>query len=351
MKAALCIDDAVGEHRRALLDSDGRPFRLEIERWSERDARAKLDEVRWGRAKARTPGNRGWFVDVGAGPEGVLETRAVVTDGALLPVRVKSEAWSDKGPVLSLADMAASVARPDKPGLHAPPTDDPFLLGLDIVGTLTGADARAAIEAAIEEAGQRIIPMTGGGDIAVDYTRGLTVIDVDSGDRKGEADQEAYALNLNLAAAAESARQLSLRGIGGLVAIDFVGMQVQRNRRTVVDAFRKTLSGYLRRASEVLDMSSLGVCEAAIARRARPVAAALNMPPAEREALDALRLLESAGWNARGSRLHARVSAEAANWLETHASAWKDQLAGRIGARWAVESEQRQPGQPKVWSA
>lgn len=351
MKATLCIDDAVGEYRRALLGSDGRPFRLEIERWTERGARAKLDEIRWGRAKARTPGNRGWFVDLGAGPDGILETRAVTTEGSLLAVRVKAEAWSNKGPTLSLADMAASVARPDKPALHASPSDDPFLVGLEIVATLTGAEAREQIDAGIEEAGQRIVALPSGGDIAVDYTRGLTVIDVDSGDRKGEADQEAYALNLNLAAAAEAARQLSLRGIGGLVAIDFVGMQTPRNRRAVVDAFRNTLSTYLRRASEVLDMSPLGVCEVAVARRARPWAAALRVSPAEREALDTLRLLESEGWNARGARLHARVSVEAATWLEANASVWKDQLAGRIGARWSLEPEQRSPDQPKVWSA
>jgi len=351
VKATLCIDDAVGEHRRALLDGDGKPFRLEIERWSERGTRAKIDEIRWGRATSRTPGNRGWFVDLGAGPDGVLETRAIVVEGALLAVRVKSEAWSDKGPVLSLADMPANAARPDRPGLHAVPTDDPFLLGLEIVETRSGAEARELIDAAIEEAGQRIVPLTDGGDIAVDFTRGLTVIDVDSRDRKGDADQEVYALKLNLMAAAEAARQLSLRGIGGLVAVDFVGMQMPRNRRSVVDAFRKTLSSYLRRASEVLDVSALGVCEAAIARRARPVAAALNVPAAEREALDAVRSLESAGWNNRGSRLHARVSADAADWLEANAPIWKDQLAGRIGARWTIEAEQRPPGPSKVWSA
>ena len=351
MKATLCIDDAVGEHRRALLDGDGRPFRLEVERWGERGARAKLDEIWWGRATARTPGNRGWFVDLGAGPDGILETRAVVTEGALLPVRVKAEAWSDKGPVLSLADLAASVSRPDKPGLHASPADDPLLVGLEIVGTQSGAEAREHIDAAIEEASQRVVVLPGGGDIAIEQTRGLTVIDVDSGDRKGDADQDVYALNLNLSAAAESARQLSLRGIGGLIAIDFVGMQTSRNRRSVVDALRKTLSGYLRRASDVLDMSSLGVCEATIARRARPVGIALSAPPAEREALDVLRLLESEGWNARGSRLHARLSAEAAGWLEANASVWKGQLADRIGARWNLEPEQRPPGSPKVWSA
>lgn len=351
MKATLCIDDAVGEYRRALLDSDGKPFRLEVERWSERGARAKLDQIRWGRAKARTPGNRGWFVDFGGDVDGFLETRAVIVEGALIPLRVKSEAWSDKGPVLSMADMPANVARPGKPGLQAEPAEDPFLIGLEVVNTLSGAVARENIDAAIEEANQRIVPLPGGGDIAVDNTRGLTAIDVDSGGRTGDVDPEIFAVNLNLAAATESARQLSLRGIGGLVAIDFVGMQQSRNRRSVVDAFRKTLAGYLRRASEVLDMSQLGVCEAAIARRARPIAAAMNVPTAEREALDALRLLETAGWNARGARLHASLSADAASWLQANAHAWSEPLASRLGARWTIESQQRSPGQPKVWSA
>lgn len=351
MKAVLCIDDAVGEYRRALLDNDGRPFRLEIERWSERGQRAKLDEIRWGRAKARTPGNRGWFVDLGAGPDGILETRAVVVEGVLLAVRVKSEAWSDKGPVLSLADMPASVPRPDRPRLHEASADDPFVIGLEITDTLSGENARERIDAAIEEATQRVLVLPGGGDIAIDLTRGLTVIDIDSGTRVGGSDPEAFALNLNVAAAAEAARQLSLRGIGGLVAIDFLGMKQPRNRRTVVDTLRKTLASYLRRASEVLDMSALGVCEAAIARRARPVLAALSVSPAEREALDALRMLETAGWNARGSRLHARISAGASSWLEANTAVWNDQLANRIGARWTFQVEQRPPGRPEVWSA
>jgi len=45
MKATLVIDEAVGERRRVLLDENGRPFRLDIDRWSERGRRALLDQV------------------------------------------------------------------------------------------------------------------------------------------------------------------------------------------------------------------------------------------------------------------------------------------------------------------
>jgi Ribonuclease G/E len=352
VKATLCIDDAVGEHRRALLDPFGRPFRLEIERWSERGKRAKLDEIWWGRVKTRMPGNRGWFVDLGLERDGVIEpTRAAaVVEGALLAVRIKAEAWADKGPVLSLADMSPTTPRPAKPALHAAPAEDPFLRGVEVVATITEQAARRHVEAAVEEAGQRIHRLEDGGDIAIDTTRGLTAIDVDAADRTG-GDAEAFALDLNLAAADEAGRQIALRGLGGLVAVDFVGMEARRGQRAVVEGFRKSLATWLGRSSEVLEMSALGVCEAAIARRIRPVSAALAMDPAEREGLDALRGIESSGWAARGGHIRARVSTKASEWLEADYIGWKNQLAGRIGARWTLEAEARAPGKPEVWSA
>ena len=71
----------------------------------------------------------------------------------------------------------------------------------------------------------------------------------------GAQDADAFALDLNLAAAEEAARQISLRCIGGLVAVDFVGMKQGKHQRAVAEAFRKSLAGWLGRASEVLDLS------------------------------------------------------------------------------------------------
>lgn len=353
MRATLCIDDAVGEHRRALLDPFGKPFRLEVERWSERGTRAKLDEIWWGRVKARMPGNRGWFVDLGLKQDGVVEPTkaAAVTEGALLPLRIKSEAWADKGPVLSLADMSPNAPRPDKPQRHAGPADDPFLRGVQVVVTITEQEARRQVEAAIEEAGQRVHALDGGGDIAIDVTRAMTVIDVDAADRIAGADAGAFTLGLNLAAAEMAARQIALRGAGGLMAIDFASMDDKRRQRAVAITFRNSLAAWLGRVSDVHDLSALDVCEAAVARRARPVADAIAAPPAEREALDALRAIETAGWEARAARIHARVSAQAAAWLDLDSIGWKSHLANRIGARWTIEPVERPLGRPEVWSA
>lgn len=352
IRATLCIDDAVGESRRALLDPFGKPFRLEVERWSERGRRAKLDEIWWGRVKARMPGNRGWFVDLGLERDGIIESSKAqaITEGAMLAVRVKSEAWAEKSPVLSLADMSPSAPRPDGPQLHQGPAEDAFLRGVEVVATLRDQAARTPIDDAIAEAGQQVIGIEGGGDIAIQASRAMTVVDVDAGERVGAQDVDAFAFDLNIAAAGEAARQISLRGIGGLLAVDFVGMKQGKHQRAVAEAFRKSLAGWLGRASEVLELSQLGVCEAAIARRARPVRDALAIPVHEREALDAIREIESAGWAARGGKIRARVSREAANWLEADHIGWGDALADRIGARWTLEPQDRPPGRADVWS-
>jgi len=350
IRATLCLDDAVGETRRALLDPLGRPFRLDIERWSERGRRAKLDDIWWGRARKRTTGG-GWFVDLGLDADGVIDvTKSAVTEGALIPVRVKSEAWSDKGPALSRADMSPATPRPDGPSLHKA-AGDTFAAGVTVVATLTAEAARREIDAAIEEAGQVVCAVAGGGDIAVQRTRALTAIDVDAGNRLAKGSAEDFGLALNLEAADEAARQIALRGIGGLVVADFLNMASSKSQRLTALAFREALALWLGRASDVRELSGLGLCEAAIARRARPVSDALATTKAdEREGLDALRMIESAGWAARGARIRAKVSREAATWLEADSLGWKEALAGRIGQRWTIDGADRRPGPPEVWS-
>lgn len=350
VKARLVVDDAVGEKRRLLLDEQGRPFRLHLDRWSERGARALLGEVRWGRVRARIPGNRGWFVDLGEAPDGVMEpTQAThVKEGALLALRVKAEAWSDKGPLLALADISPKVARPDRPGLHAAPEAGAFLEGVEIGDTISGAEARGLVDAAIDEAMHGVVALPGGGDIAVDAARAGVVIDVDGGARATGGDAEGFAAQLNLAAAEAAARQVSLRSIGGLVLVDFVGMKQAENRRAVAARFREALARYLARSSDVLEMSRLGVVEAAVARRTRPLADALAPASVERAALETLRAIETAGWQDRGARLAARVSAEVEAWLDHDHIGWQRALSDRIGPRWAIEVVPGHGGRPDV---
>jgi Ribonuclease G/E len=294
------------------------------------------------------PGQRGWFVDLGLEGDGVLETRASITEGMMVPVRVKSEAWADKGPVLGLADMSSKVKRPEKPSRHAEPPEDPFLAGVEITTTITGEDARREIDAAIEEMQGPSASIPGGGELLIDPTRALTAIDIDSAGREGDGGD--FDLVLNLAAADQAARQIALRGIGGLVVVDFVSLQRRQEREAVAERFRECLTRRLGRASQVLDISALGLCEAAIARRMRPVSDALTATPAaEREALDALRMIESEARN-RQPWIHARVSFAAEAWLKSDPIGWEKALADRVGPRWRIEAEDRAAGRPSVWS-
>jgi hypothetical protein len=349
MNARLAIDDALGETRRLLLDDQGRPFRLHLERWSERGKRALLGEVRWGRIRARIPGNRGWFIDLGHGPEGIVEpTQAQrMIDGAMVAFRVKAEAWADKGPLLALADISPKIAAPDRPALHQAPTPDPFLEGVTITETVEGAEARELIDAAIDEASHGVVALPGGGDIAIELARAAVVIDVDGGARAGN-DAERFAQELNLAAAEAAARQIALRSLGGLVLVDFIGMKQAEGRRAIVARFREALSACLGRSSDVLEMSRLGVVEAAVARRGRPLADALGGDAVERAALETLRAIETAGWQDRGARLTARVSPEVEGWLDHDHIGWQRALGDRIGQRWTLETVPGHGARPDV---
>ncbi len=91
------------------------------------------------------------------------------------------------------------------------------------------------IEEELDKVNNRMVWMRRGGSVVIDYAEAGTFIDVNSARYLGSADQEENNLNTNLEAAREIARQLRLRDIGGIIVIDFIDMNDERNRRKVVD--------------------------------------------------------------------------------------------------------------------
>jgi ribonuclease E len=89
------------------------------------------------------------------------------------------------------------------------------------------------IESQIESAFQREVRLPSGGSIVIDPTEALTSIDINSARATKGHDIEETALNTNLEAADEIARQLRLRDLGGLVVIDFIDMTPVRHQREV----------------------------------------------------------------------------------------------------------------------
>ena len=101
--------------------------------------------------------------------------------------------------------------------------------------------SRFQIEGQIETAFQREVRLPSGGSIVLDPTEALISIDINSARATKGGDIEQTALQTNLEAAEEIARQLRLRDLGGLVVIDFIDMSSNRNQRAVENRIREAL--------------------------------------------------------------------------------------------------------------
>ncbi|MFA5983403.1 MAG: Rne/Rng family ribonuclease [Methylococcaceae bacterium] len=101
--------------------------------------------------------------------------------------------------------------------------------------------SRYQIESQIEMAYGREVSLPSGGSIMIDHTEALTSIDINSARATKGSDIEETALNTNLEAADEIARQLRLRDLGGLFVIDFIDMMSNKNQRTVETRLKDAL--------------------------------------------------------------------------------------------------------------
>lgn len=89
----------------------------------------------------------------------------------------------------------------------------------------------------------KIVPVQGGSYLVIEHTEALHVIDVNSGTKSSsEADQEATALNVNLEAAKEIARQLRMRDMGGIIVVDFIDMKKVDNKRLIYEKMKESMA-------------------------------------------------------------------------------------------------------------
>jgi ribonuclease G len=99
------------------------------------------------------------------------------------------------------------------------------------------------IERQIKTSFGRTVSMSKGAYLIIEHTEAMHVIDVNSGNRSNKAaSQEDTALEVNLIAAAEVARQLRLRDMGGIIVVDFIDMQNPDNRKVLYDFLREEMS-------------------------------------------------------------------------------------------------------------
>jgi ribonuclease G len=108
----------------------------------------------------------------------------------------------------------------------------------------------------IYNATSSIVPLGNGGYIVIDPTEAMTVIDVNTGSYVGETSLEDTVFAVNLAAAAEIARQVRLRNIGGIIVVDFIDMVSEEHKEKVTEALRAHLAQDSAKCN-VLPMSEL----------------------------------------------------------------------------------------------
>jgi len=185
--------------------------------------------------------------------------------------------------------------------------------------------SRFQIEHQIESAYSRQVGLPSGGAIVIDHTEALVAIDVNSARATRGGDIEETAYRTNLEAAEEVARQLRLRDLGGLIVIDFIDMESQRNQREVENRLREALR-FDRARVQIGKISRFGLMELS-RQRLQPSleeTAHINCPRCsgtgfirgtESTALHVLRIMQEEAMKENTGAVHAQVPVDVASFL------------------------------------
>jgi len=184
---------------------------------------------------------------------------------------------------------------------------------------------RYQVEQQIEACLEAVAQLKSGGYLVIHPTEALVSVDVNSGRSTKERNVERTALKTNLEAAEEVARQMRLRDLAGLVVIDFIDMDENRNNRAVEKRMREALSRDRARV-QMGKISQFGLMEISRQRRRRSLLEGSSAScehcggvgrkrSIESSALKAIRAAEEEGIRGRAKRIRLKVSTDVANYL------------------------------------
>lgn len=198
---------------------------------------------------------------------------------------------------------------------------------------------RFQIENQIESAYSNQVRLPSGGTVVIDYTEALISIDINSGRATKESDIESTALQTNLEAAEEIARQCRLRDMGGLIVIDFIDMRQYKNQKAIENAMRTAVRKDRARVS-VGGISRFGLMEMS-RQRLRPSLddSAYKICPhcngigkvrsTESLALSVLRLVGEEARKEKTKSVIANIPPNAANYLLNEKREWINEIEER----------------------
>ncbi|MEX0731137.1 MAG: ribonuclease E [Aquisalimonadaceae bacterium] len=202
---------------------------------------------------------------------------------------------------------------------------------------------RYQIESQIESAFDRQVQLPSGGAIVIDHTEALISIDINSARATKGSDIEETALNTNLEAADEIARQLRIRDLGGLIVIDFIDMGPNRNQREVENRLRDAVK--MDRARVQLGrISRFGLLEmsrqrlrTSLGESSQEVCARCNgqgtVRSVESLALSVLRIVEEEAMKEKTSKVMAQLPVDVATYLLNEKRAAVNMVEERHGVQ------------------
>ena len=339
----IVAEDFIGETRAAVVDGD-RVVELHIERWSERGARVQRGEVYRARVRSIDKSLNGAFCDLGRGPDGFLPFGKQgridgVHEGAAIGVQINRESFQDKGPSLVLFDVEPGDA--PEAVIEAPPVAERLSMMFD-APVRTPREADLDLDALFDEALDPIVPLPGGGRLIIEPVTAMCVIDVDAAGRKAQSGGAKFALDLNRVAAREAGRQIRLRGLGGVVAIDFLPLRKKADQNILA----QTLSGAFKNDPAKIDIapaSRFAIVELARQRLGRALHEQMwseyRVLSTESLALDALRACERAVRARRASQLTMRASKAVKSWLDEDKIGWRSAWLKSYGFELTVTAQ------------
>jgi ribonuclease G len=204
------------------------------------------------------------------------------------------------------------------------------------------------IEEQIAALGDTKVPLPSGGWVSIEPTEALVAIDVNSGSHVAAGDFAATALAVNLEAAEVIARQIRLRGLGGLIIVDFMRVPGAQHGQRVLDRFRAALAhdrvptevsisplGFValtrKRVRAALDARSTEACSACDGHGRRATAETVGR--------EILRRIERSAQAAPGKTIRVAAAPEVADWLETERTMFAAELARRGAANMTLVAD------------
>ncbi len=192
------------------------------------------------------------------------------------------------------------------------------------------------------------VPLPSGGWITIEGTEALTAIDVNSGSFTASTGLEETSFRVNREAADEIGRQVRLRGIGGLIVVDFIHLSEPENIRKVLDVLSASISRD-HTPTQVSPMSEFGLVEITRKRVRDPLVKLMSeccracagqgrKRTRDSVALEVMRRVEREASAVPGRAIVVRAAPDVVRWLEDHGEEVKSALARRGAARVSFEA-------------